>query len=427
MPPSSTDLPSTDLPSTDLPSRALPSRAWSRSTLTALWLAKFVGNMALRLVYPFNSDIAKGLGVSLSSVGLALGVGEMTGLASGVVGPQLDRGRFKHWALIAIGCVTIGSAILGVGGIAMFAIGFSAIAFGVAAITTTGHTWIGGEVPQHNRGRVIGLYETTWAVALLIGAPVAGVMISRWTWWSPFAVIAALGVGSLMLVAKLVRNHKVSTLSTSPTDSDTVDHGEPRIRLRTAITVFPAHAWRVLATGLLLTLAAMSTFATYGPWFQDRFGFSTEQLAALTFGLGFAELAGSGGVSLVADKIGISRSVIIGTVVMGAGAALMLVSNLSDGASWVAAVGTVAMFFGFEFGYVANIALVSEAGATATMDLRGSFVGFSGATTTIFRAAAAATGLAIYDRVSMTPVLIVTVALATIVAVSLLVATRRPD
>ncbi len=41
--------------------------------------AKFVGNMGMRLAYPFNSDIAAGLGTSLSSVGATLGAAELTG------------------------------------------------------------------------------------------------------------------------------------------------------------------------------------------------------------------------------------------------------------------------------------------------------------------------------------------------------------
>ena len=53
-----------------------------------------------------------------------------------------------------------------------FAIGFVLVVLGVANCTVAGHAYISHRVEYSRRARSIGLYETSWALALLIGAPI---------------------------------------------------------------------------------------------------------------------------------------------------------------------------------------------------------------------------------------------------------------
>ncbi len=170
----------------------------------------------------------------------------------------------------------MGALLIGVSG-QLWGLGlaFAAIVFGVATVTTSAHTWIGANVADGARGRVMGLYETTWAVALLVGAPLAGLLIAAWSWWTPFALVGVLGVGTTVLAARHV-----------PGRARAGEHGEARVPFRMALRSFGLPAWSVFVTSQLLTLGAVMSFSTYGAWLKDRHGFSTASVAALTFALG---------------------------------------------------------------------------------------------------------------------------------------------
>lgn len=367
-------------------------------TFVVFTAAKFVGNMGLRLVYPFNTDIAAGLGVSLSTVGAALGAGELTGLASGVVGRDLDRGRFRRWALVACASIAVGGLAMGIGErVIVFAVAFAAVVFGVATITTTAHTWIGAHVPTSKRGRVMGIYETSWAFALLIGAPMAGALIAWLWWWTPFAAVGLAAAVVLGAVVAVVPGRDVSS-----------GRHSPEVPLREALTSFTRRAWLVLLTGIVLTLGAVSSFATFGAWLKDRHGFTTGSVAALTLALGVAELLGSGGVAVFGDRIGPGRAAIAGSGVMALGAVGMVIGL--DGPTALAVMSVVVLFLGFEFAFVANLTSVSGAGGA----VGGAFVGLNHTLTTACRAAAAAAGTASYERWSMRPVAAFTLAAAVV-------------
>lgn len=410
---------------TDPPARpagALGLTPGQRRTFTVLTTSKFVGNMGLRLVYPFNSDIAAGLGTSLTSVGAVLGTAELTGLASGAIGRDLDRGRYRRWAMIGIAAVAVGGLLMGVGGgLWALGIGFAAVVFGVATVTTAAHTWIGTNVAAGARGRVMGLYETSWAFALLIGAPVAGALIAWWAWWTPFALIGLVAIGVGVAVARHVPP------PATPAGAGHADahgahgaHGAGGARraVMRAVRSFGADAWCVFATSQLLTIGAVISFSTYGAWLKDRHGFSTASVAALTLALGGVELLGSGGVAVFGDRAGLRRSVVGGSLVMAVAAAGMALAV--TGSTPLAVGATVVLFLGFEFAFVANLTLVSGTGGAA----RGVFVGLNHTFTTAWRGIAAAAGTAIYERWSMGPVAVATVAMA--IGASLAAAAGRP-
>jgi predicted MFS family arabinose efflux permease len=382
----------------------------TRRAFAVLAVAKFIANMALRLAYPFNTDVARGLGVSLSSVGAALGVGELAGLASGAVGRDLDRGTYRRWVVVgalAVGVGGIGMALAhAVGGSIVFGVAFAAIVFGVSATTTAAHTWIGTHVEAGRRGRMMGIYETSWAFALLIGAPVAGALIAWVVWWAPFAGIGAAALGVAVAARRTVADdpHRRAASAT----------------VRRARPGHPLSSWLLLVTGVLLTLGAISSFATFGAWLKDRHGFTTGSVAVLTLALGVVELAGSGGIALAGDRIGLGRAVVGGSLVMSGAAISMTVGGNTLVVPAVA--GVVMLFAGFEFAFVANLTRVSGAAGHQG----GSFVGLNGTMMTASRAVAAAAATAAYDRWSMRPVAVFTVVAGLAAAAATVASTAGP-
>lgn len=383
------------------------ARSPVRRPLTWLTLAKFVVNMALRLAYPFNTDIAKGLGVSLDRVGRVQGIGELAGLVSAGIGHQLDRGLFRRWVVIGVAAAGFGSLAMGLGGrLWVFGVCFALVAGGVAVMTTAAQTWIGATVPYAERGRVIGIYEASWAVALLVGAPMAGVLIDKGSWWWPFA---GIGVVALALVP-FVR----SSMDGSPSSS----LGQPGAARRPARVQWTRPVLLAIATSSLLTLGAVVVFASYGAYLKERHGFTTAKLSALTLGLGVVELVGSGSIAAFSDRIGKRQSVALGSSLM----ALCALALMTAGSSTLVAAGAIVVFFGgFEFGYVAQISVNSEVGGEA----RGRVMAINGGIVTIARAVGAALGTWLYVRSGIVAVSIVSMVCATVAVVAAITADDR--
>lgn len=375
-----------------------------RRPLTWLTIAKFLVNMALRLVYPFNTDIAKGLGVSLDRVGRMQGLGELTGLVSVGIGHQLDRGYYARWVTFGVGGAGVGALLLGVGGrLWVFGLGFALIACGVAVMTTSAHTWIGETVPYVERGRVVGIYEASWAVALLVGAPAAGVLIDHGSWWWPFAVIGVLVLVALPFVSRsLPRPARARSFSESGTSAPGAMPGVSPSKIDWNRRVYAS-----LSASSLLTLGAVVIFASYGAWLKDRHGFTTASVSALTLGLGVVELVGSGSVALFVDHIGKRRSVAAGAGLMAVAAVCVMAAGNTR---WLASVGIVLFFGGFEFAYVSQISINSEVGGAA----RGRVIAVNAAIVTIARAVGAALGTWLYVHSGMVAVAIVSVSCALI-------------
>ena len=342
-----------------------------RVPLIALTVVKFFANAALRLAYPFLGDISRGLGISKTSGGQLLGLGELGGLVTFAVGGQLDRGRHRRWFLGGVFSSGIGALLFAVVRESWaLGLGFALICLGVALITSSGHSYLGDQIPYAKRARSIGLYETSWAFALLIGGPLFAIAIRTWSWPTPFAIVGAVLLLSIPLVYRKLP--RITTVG-----AHTVGNlGSPRVSV-VALTI---------ATTLLATLASVMTFATFGPWLERRHSLGTGGLGVMAMALGGVELVGSAVVAGTGDRLGARRAVALGLVTMAGGAAiLLLVGNTGP---LVAALGVVVLFGGFEFGYVALLAVVSEVGRSR----RGTIISLDHALVVVFRAAGAALG-----------------------------------
>ena len=89
-----------------------------------------------------------------------------------------------------------------VGSVAAFAVSFFVLVLGVSNLTVAGQVWISHRVDYRWRARSMGLYETSWAIALLAGAPIVAVLINLFGWRGPFAAIAVACAMAAFLVAR---------------------------------------------------------------------------------------------------------------------------------------------------------------------------------------------------------------------------------
>ena len=369
-----------------------------RVPLRVLTLVKFLLSAALRLPYLFLGTVSRNLGISVAEGGRLLGLGELAGISSLLIGPSLDKGRHRRWFLSGMTAGIVGCAVMaGVHSSLGLLIGFAAVCMGVSLCTTAGHSFLGAEVPYAQRGRAIGLFETSWAGALLVGAPVAAVAMRFIGWWSPWLIIGLLVSVTVPVAAARMPGHGSASHDEAASDTTFV--------------------WRAVistvAASNLLTVAAVVVFSTFGPWLEDVHGVRDFGLGAIAVGLGVTELIASGGSAGYADRIGKRRSVWLGALVM-CGAALLLI-GFGNTSLVVAIAGIVMLFGGFEFGFVSLLSVVSEVGGGR----RATVVGVDHAIVPMMRAGGAALGTLLYSRSGLRPVLAVSIicALSSIVAV----------
>ena len=345
------------------PSITSPDRPIPRATLARLTAAKAVANTALRWIPPFLPTLESAFGVSTTQLTTVLGLGETAGLSTVLVGKHLDRRRERLIMIGGLSTISV-SAIIALGGsIWTFAVAFVLLILGVANFTVAGHAWISHRIDYRWRARSIGLFETSWALALLVGGPVIAVLINVFGWRGPFVFVAitcalaAIGVAVSLPVAP----RRVA--------GDTVD--QPRQRLT-------PKAWLVVIGSAMLAPAGLSIFVISGTWLNDEFGVSTGGLGLIVMGFGAFELVASIGTATFADRLGKMESTLGGAVVVLFGLVVML--SAGD-RLWVGVAGLLVLLIGFEYGFVTSLSLVSE----AMPDARGTTLAIGNAVGTLTR------------------------------------------
>jgi predicted MFS family arabinose efflux permease len=335
--------------------------------------ARFLSNLGFRLVFPFLPTIARGLDTSLGTVGLALSVREVTGLAGLPLGAATDRGRHRRMMAGAI-LVFAGGCLLAAAspGVVVFAIAMAATGIGKVAFDAAMGAWIGEHVPFGQRGRITGITELSWAGAFLIGVPIVAVLIEWGGWRTPFLVLA--GANALVAVAlwrRLEPDHPLA--------------GERRPLLsRLAPGVGPL----VVAVAAIV-LGHQLVLVTFGAWFEDAFGLDVGGLGVLAIVLGVAELIGTVLTVAFTDRIGKARSVALGGLLMVPAAAAFGVADTRLLA--VVAVGVALL--GFEYSFISALPYATEIDPEA----RGATLGLLLAAVTCTRAVGSVVGTQVYD------------------------------
>lgn len=351
--------------------------------LPRLTVAKAVANTALRWVPPFLPTLERAFGASTTQLTTILGASEVAGLSTVAIGRHLDRGRERLIITVGLAAIAVASFVALVGTTFTFAVGTVLIVFGVANCTVAGHTFIASRVPYAQRARSIGLFETSWAFSLLLGAPLIAVLISLFGWRAPYVMLAA---AATVLAAVIARSAVLTVPPVAPVgpstraDSVTVvadpaaTSGAPRGMFRSVNLA----AWLTIIGSAFVAMAGLSVFAISGSWLDDAFGVSTGGLGLVAMGFGAVELLSSVSSAAFADRIGKLRGTVAAIVLLIVGLGVMAAA---DATLWIGVVGILAFLMGFEFAIVTSFSLVSE----AMPEARGTTLGISNGVGTLAR------------------------------------------
>ncbi len=313
-----------------------------RDELARLTGAKLVANVGARWVPFFLPTLTTAFSATTRQLTVVLGVAELAGLAALPAGRQLDRGRERPTIVLALGLTAVGAALALTGRFAAFAVGTVLTILGVALCTVAGHTYLSRRVAFHRRARVLALFETSWALSLLIGAPVAAVLITLVGWRGPYV---AIGVAAVVLMVVVARGRSVTPLLPD------VDGAAPGGRLGPT-------AWIAIAASSAIGVTGLTTIVIAGTWLDEDLGVSTGGVGLVAMAFGVAELAASSTSAAVADRVGPNRATRLALVITIVG---LVVMTRAGGSLPVGASGLALFFLGFEFAIVTSFALVSEA------------------------------------------------------------------
>lgn len=331
-----------------------------------MFFARFALNFPFRMVYPFLPVISRGLNMPLETTSLLLTVRSLAAISSPLYGLLADRRGRQPIMLGGLVALVIGAVLMGITPSFVLALAaFALLGLSKASYDPAMQAYIGDVVPYEGRGKIVGILELPWALAWLIGVPIAGFLIAWVGWHAPFWLAAGLGAISLVAtwLSKIPAGGLYPGWPKVRFSRELRGATEPKDGRSSSLTPASHHlrATRPAITALLVTCLLMAAsdnvFVVYGAWFETQFRLPVVTLGLVSVVISVAELVAEGSSAGLADRIGKRRAVLAGMVLNAL--TYLLLPQLARGLS-SALLGIALMILTFEFSIVCLIPLVSE-------------------------------------------------------------------
>ncbi len=318
--------------------------------ITVTTLSKLLLNTSRRLIYPFAPEIARGLDVSHSAVTSVIAVNQATGILGPVCASFADRYGYRLFMLAALAMLTIAGFILGMIPIySVFIISAFLTGFAKSIFDTSLQAYIGNVVRFENRGKIIGITELSWAGSTLLGIPLTGLVIERFSWQTPFFIIGGLSLACLLVL--LIVMPKIHPVQKSR------EKNRPSLAANWKKILKNREVLAILGFAFFISLANDNLFVVYGIWLEQTYQLSLVSIGLGTILIGLAELMGEGFTAAYSDRLGLKRTIIIGTVLC---TAFYFILPLADIGVGPVLTGLFLIFFTFEFAMVTTMSLATE-------------------------------------------------------------------
>jgi len=312
-------------------------------------------NTAHRMVYPFLSIFARGLGVDISAMSLLMTARSLIGATSPIFAPIADRRGRKFGMLLGISVF-----VLGMGVVAIYpsfwtlAIALILSVLGKYMFDPSMQAYFGDRIPYAQRGTAMAIVEVAWSLAFIVGVPVMGFLIAKFGWSAPFPLLTTLGIFMFLVIWRIVPHEDPHHTLTN----------NSREGYRAVFTSIPALA------GISIVLCASAgnelVNVIFGVWLEDSFGLRIAALAGASAVIGISELSGEGLVAFTTDRLGKPLALTIGLV--GNALASILLPFIGQTQAG-ALIGLFLFYITFEYTLVSHIPLMTELvpSARATM------------------------------------------------------------
>jgi predicted MFS family arabinose efflux permease len=317
-----------------------------RFQLLIFMLLRTIFNTAHRMVYPFLSVFARGLGVDISVMSLLMTGRSLVGAASPLFAPLADRRGRKFGMTLGIVIFTAGMLVVAVfPSLWTLAIALAFSMIGKFIFDPSMQAYFGDRVPYAQRGTALAVTEVAWSMAFIAGVPLVGLLINRAGWSAPFPVLAVLGVVMLFVIWRMIPRED--------------PHHQPAANAwdgyRAIFSSMPTMAG--LSIALWASAGNELVNVIFGVWLEDSFGLKIAALAGASAVIGISELSGEGLVAFTTDRLGKPLALTIGLISNAVAAALLpFIGQTQTGAL----IGLFFFYITFEYIMVSHIPLVTE-------------------------------------------------------------------
>jgi len=303
-------------------------------------------NTVQRMVYPFLSVFARGLGVDISTMSLVMTVRSLVGATSPLFAPIADRRGRKFGMLAGIFIFTLGVGIVFIHP-ALWSLASALVLamLGKYMFDPSMQAYFGDRIPYHRRGTALAVTEVSWSMAFIVGVPIAGFLIDKFGWAAPFPFSTVLGLLIFFIVWRIV-----------PAENF---HHESQQNLGIGYkTVFSSFS---TLAGISISLFASGgnelINLIFGVWLEDSFGLQIAALAGASAVIGLSELSGEGLVALTTDRLGKPFALTLGLV---ANAVTSILLPFLGKTQTGALIGLFLFYITFEYVIVSHIPLMTE-------------------------------------------------------------------
>lgn len=283
--------------------------------LGLLTAVRLVMNGAFRFLYPFLPVVARDLGVSPGRAGLLVAAVAAGGIAAPVTRRAITGGH-EHVRRLALGAtvvMSLGTVVAALaGGLPLAIVGLLALGTGKPLVDVATIAYVSDRTSFGRRARATSIMELTWAGALIVIAPLAGLLAARTSWRVPLLVLGLLSAASAPVMGRWLDRDGTRTTGRAT---------RPPAWTR-------AEKWLLLTAALVFAVLE-ATFAVFGLWLEADFGVGIEGLGAFAAVTATGELVGSSTVLALGDRLGKHRTAWAGLGLASAGlGSLLLAPNL---------------------------------------------------------------------------------------------------
>lgn len=308
---------------------------------------RLASTTAFRIVYPLLPFLSTRFDVSLHQVATLVALQTAASLASPIGGTLADRFGERKVMLSGLATFVVGALLCSLTNTFwVFQLGYLLIGLATAFYLPSGQSYLSSRSPYEQRGRMLGIFETAWAISAIIGvAPLMYLIDLQQSISWAYGILAGVGAFGFLSVWQLPEHHQHNN-QTNKTPGMSWD-----------IIKMPA-LWILLLFPFLTLGGNDLFFVTQSTWLKDVMSANESMLGNLFVLIGIAELTGSLAVVAFSDRLGKRRSVLTAFSITSLSLLLMPIVDTN----WMATVIVLFIFyFMIEYAIVASFPLLSEA------------------------------------------------------------------
>jgi predicted MFS family arabinose efflux permease len=318
-----------------------------RFQLIIFMFVRTVLNTMHRMVYPFLTVFARGLGVDITTISFVVTARSFVGIFAPVFGSVADQRGRRFGMLAGISLFTAGMASVAIRpGFITFCVALLLTILGKYLFDPSMQAYIGDRVPYERRGTALAVTEAAWSLSFILGVPLMGFLIATYGWSAPFPVLLILGVATFAIIAWMIPHEGRSAIHPESTSLKNV---------RAVLTSMPALAG--ISIALWASAANELVNLIFGVWLEDSFGLKIAALAGASAVIGLSELSGEGLVALTTDRLGKPRALVLGLSGNALAALLLPIVGTTQAG---ALAGLFLFYITFEYVMVSHIPLMTE-------------------------------------------------------------------